>query len=220
MKKVLNWILDHLKLVFSLTVLVVVAIVVTVVMTSSYGTYKSYVKEYDAADLEARSQQAAQPIASEIVKSYSSPYGKKLSFDADDLTVQTTQTEYLNDGAIDLTTSGGTVSVKLSLEEKSFVDVVFTIYSNYQPKNADGEEIDEIEDILSSVNVTVNDEKMDDVLTLTRSGWYKLAFEGFALPEGDVTVTFASVSGKTAMMPLLKNVTFYSSAVLTAAEQA
>lgn len=211
MKKVINWVLDHLKLVFTLVVVVVTAIVVTVVMTSSYNSYKSYVKEFDANDLEVRSQQAAQPIATDIAKSYSSPYGKKLSFDASELTVETTQEEYLIGDYIDLTEKGGTVSVALELQEKSFVDVVFTIYTDYKVAGEDGEDVYGIEDVLSNISVTVNGEQMDDVVALPGQAWYKLSLSGFALPEGDVNVTFASVSGKNAMMPQLKNITFFSS---------
>ena len=217
MKKFGTWVLDHLKLVTTIVVFGVTAIIMAVYLIASYGAYQGYAKEFDKNDLEKRSQQAAQSLATEIVKSYSSPYGKKLSFNADDLNVQTSQEEYLIGDYIDLTTSCGKITTSLSLEQASFVDIVVTVQTEYSVTEGD-DEVYGVKDLLSNMQVVVNGETMDDVVDLPGQNWYKLAITGFALPEGDVNVTISSVSGKNKMMPQIKNVTFYSSAALSIVE--
>ena len=218
MKKIGYWVLDHLKIVVGVLVFGIAFIVIGVVMLSSYSSYQTYVKNFDKNDLEQRSQNAALPLATEIVDKYNSSYGKKRSFNADALDVTTTQQEYLIDDYIDLTTSGGKISVSLSLEKKSFVDIVCTISSEYKKKEND-EDVYGIKDLLSNIGFVVNGEVMDDVVDLPNSGegqeWHKLVMSGFALPEGKVNVTISSLSGKNAMMPQFKNITFYSSEVLS-----
>lgn len=217
MKKFGTWVLDHLKLVVTILVFGITAIVMGVYLISSYGAYQGYVKEFDKADLEKRSQQAALPLATEIVKSYSSPYGKKLSFNADELNVQTSQEEYLIGDYVDLTTSGGKITSSLSLEEASFVDIVITVQTEYSVTEGD-DEIYGVKDLLSNMQVVVNGETMDDVVDLPGQNWYKLVLSGFAIPEGSVNVSISSASGKNKMMPQIKNITFYSSAALSIAE--
>ena len=223
MKKIGNWVLDHLKLVVGILVFGITAIIIGSVMLSSYASYQAYARNFDKNDLEQRSQNAALPLATEIADKYSSPYGKKRSFNADELDVTTSKEEYLTDGYVDLTTTGGKISINLSLEKKSFVDIVFTISSEYKITE-DGEDVYGVKDLLSNVGFVVNGEVMDDVVDLPNSGngpeWHKLVMSGFALPEGKVNVTISSMSGKNAMMPQFKNITFYSSEVLSIVEEA
>ena len=51
-------------------------------------------------------------------------------------------------------------------------------------------------------------------------GWHHLVMVSFALPEGEVSVEMKSVNGKTALMPQLRSMTFFSSAVLSIPEEA
>ena len=223
MKKISNWVLDHLKLVVGILVFGITFIIIGIVMLSSYSSYQAYAKNFDKNDLEQRSQNAALPLATDIVTKYSSPYGKKRSFNAGDLDVTTSQEEYLVDDYVDLTTSGGKIAIALSLEKKSFVDIVVTLSSEYKTK-VDGEDVYGITDLLSNIGFVVNGEVMDDVVDLPNGGngpeWYKLVMSGFALPEGKVNVTISSTSGKNAMMPQIKNITFYSSETLSIVEAA
>ena len=191
-------------------------------MLNSHNAYIAYEKQFNQTDLEVRSVSAAQPKLIEMNDAFKSEYKNKLSFNADELTVSTTQEEYLNGDYIDLTEKGGSISVKLSLEEKSFVDIDFEIATEYV-KAASGNEEEQfgIQDLLSNVQFIVNGETMEEEgVELVEEGWHHLVMVSFALPEGEVSVEMKSTSGKTALMPQLKTMTFFSSAVLSIAEEA
>ena len=112
--------------------------------------------------------------------------------------------------SVDLTQSGGKIEAAVEIEEKAFVDIVFTISSEYKVTE-DGKDVYGIKDLLSNVGLVVNGEKMDDVVDLPDENWYQLALTGFAIPAGNVEVTLSNVSGKNSMMPKIRDVTFYSS---------
>ena len=220
MKKVLNWVLDHLKLVVTILVFGVTFIVIGAVMLSSYTSYKRYEANFNQNDLDIRSLSPAQPNNIEFDDNFKSQYGKKLSFEAgdEDLKVTTSQTEYLTDGYIDLTQSGGTISITLELEKKSFVDIVFLISSEYK-KVENEEEVYGVKDLLSNAGFVVNGEAMEEEVNLENGGsgpeWHQLVMSGFALPAGKVNVTISNASGKNAMMPQLQSITFFSSQKLS-----
>ena len=224
MKKVGEWFLNHLKLVLAILTFGITFIVIGVVMLNSFTSYKDYEAKFNANDLEVRSASAAQPTRTEIDDNYKAAYKNKLLFAADDLKVSTTQDSYLNDGFIDLTEKGGTVSLALELQEKSFVDIEFVISSEYKTKDADENEIFGVQDLLSNAGFVVNGEVMEDAVNLENSGngpeWHHLVMAGFALPAGPVNVTISNQSGKNAMMPQIKAINFYSSQVLSIAEEA
>ena len=220
MKKFGSWVLDHLKLVFTILTFGITLIVIGLVMLTSYTSYKAYEKKFNQNDLDIRSLSPAQPTSIEIADKFKSQFKKRFTFEAgmDELTVTTSQEEYLIGDYIDLTTSGGTISTSLELEEKSFVDIVFTLSSEYKVTEEDGD-VYGVKDLLSNSGFVVNGEAMEEVINLENSGpgqeWHQLVMSGFALPAGPVNVTISSASGKAAMMPQLKSITFYSSKPLS-----
>ena len=220
MKKFGSWVLDHLKLVFTILTFGITLIVIGLVMLTSYTSYKAYEKKFNQNDLDIRSLSPAQPTSIEIADKFKSQFKKRFTFEAgmDELKVTTSQEEYLTGDYIDLTTSGGTISTSLELEEKAFVDIVFTLSSEYKVTEEDGD-VYGVKDLLSNSGFVVNGEAMEEVINLENSGpgqeWHQLVMSGFALPAGPVNVTISSASGKAAMMPQLKSITFYSSKPLS-----
>ena len=221
MKKVLTWILNHLGIILCVIVFAVTFAVIGSVMLNSKKAYDAYEKQFNQTDLEVRSVSAAQPKLIEINDSFKSEYKNELKLAADELKVTTTQESYLNGDYIDLTEKGGSINVKLALEEKSFVDIDFEIATEYvKEASGDDEEVPGIQDLLSNVQFIVNGETMEEEgIMLDNEGWHHLLMVSFALPEGDVTVEMKSTSGKNALMPQLKSISFYSSAVLEVAAE-
>lgn len=220
MKKFGSWVLDHLKLVFTILTFGITLIVIGLVMLTSYTSYKAYEKKFAQNDLDIRSLSPAQPTSIEIADKFKSQFKKRFTFEAgmEELKVTTSQEEYLTGDYIDLTTSGGTISTSLELEKKAFVDIVFTLSSEYKVTEEDGD-VYGVKDLLSNAGFVVNGEAMEEVINLENSGpgqeWHQLVMSGFALPAGPVNVTISSVSGKAAMMPQLKSITFYASQPLS-----
>lgn len=222
MKKVLTWILNHLGIILGVIVFAVTFAVIGSVMLNSKKSYEAYEKEFNQTDLEVRSVSAAQPKLIEINDSFKSEYKNELKLATDELKVTTSQEEYLNGDYIDLTEKGGSINAKLSLQEKSFVDIDFEIATEYvKEASGDDEEVSGIQDLLSNVTFVVNGETMEEEgIMLDNDGWHHLLMVSFALPEGDVTIEMKSVSSKNALMPQLRSIAFYSSAVLSVAEEA
>ena len=220
MKKFGSWVLDHLKLVFTILTFGITLIVIGLVMLTSYTSYKAYEKKFAQNDLDIRSLSPAQPTSIEIADKFKSQFKKRFTFEAgmEELKVTTSPEEYLTGDYIDLTTSGGTISTSLELEEKAFVDIVFTLSSEYKVTEEDGD-VYGVKDLLSNAGFVVNGEAMEEVINLENSGpgqeWHQLVMSGFALPAGPVNVTISSASGKAAMMPQLKSITFYASQPLS-----
>ena len=221
MKKVLTWILNHLGIILGVIVFVITFAVIGSVMLNSKKAYDAYEKQFNQTDLEVRSVSAAQPKLIEINDTFKSEYKNKLELGINELNVQTTQDEYDMGGYIDLTEKGGSISVKLELQEKSFVDIDFEIATEYvKEASGDDEEVPGIQDLLSNVQFIVNGETMEEEgIMLDNDSWHHLLMISFALPEGDVTVEMKSTSGKNALMPQLKGISFYSSAVLSLASE-
>ena len=222
MKKLGTWLLNHLGLVLGIVTFAVTFAVIGVVMLNSHNAYLAYERQFNETDLEIRSLSGAQPKSIEFADDFKSEYKNRLDIPAEDLTVSTSQESFLSDdGYIDLTEKGGKVSVKLSLEEKSFVDIDFEIATEYVKKATSEEEEDEfgIKDLISNVQFVVNGETMEEEdINLVEEGFHHLLMVSFALPAGDVSVEMSSMSGKNALMPFLKGITFFSSQVLSVAE--
>ena len=216
MKKFGTWVLNHMVLVLAILVFGISFAVFGGVMISSRLSYKAYEARYNANDLAVRSLSPAQPTNIEILNNFKSKQKNKLAFSADELIVTTTQTEYLVDNYIDLTQRGGEISIALSTAEKTFLDIDFeiTTANEYQ---VDGETEIGVERLLSNVQFIINGETMDEEINLKGDEWQHLIMLGFALPEGDVNIQIKSMSGKNAMMPLVKGITLFSSAKLEAA---
>ena len=237
MKKVLNWFLNHMVLVVGILVLVIALGVWGGSVFKTNVDYKGYEKKYDENDLEVRSLYDAQPKRIEIaddyvtfndsgeIKSNKSGYKNAQNVTPDKFNVTTTQETYLAEGGyLDLTTSGGKVALKFTLEEKSFVDIVFVI-SSQNKYTENNEDKYGVKDLLSNVNFVVNNQTMEDDINLANKDgespeWHQLVMVGFALPAGDVNVVIQSASGKNAMMPQVKSIAFFSSQPLTLAQEA
>ena len=222
MKKVINWILNHFVLVGGLLTLVIILSVIGGMMLNSHLSYQEYEKRYDAIDLDVRSAAPAAPGYIEFDNQFKSRYPNSLTLTAQELTVTTSQEEYIVNDYIDLTTSGGKISVKLSLEEKSFVDIDFEVATEYITPAASEEDEDEfgIKDLISNVKFTINGENMEEKgVDLVNEGFNHLIMARFALPAGDVTVEIENLSGKAAMMPQLKGIAFYSTQQLSLAAE-
>ena len=220
MKKLGTWLLNHLGLILGIVTFTITFAVIGFTMLGSYTNYLAYEKQFNETDLEIRSLSGAQPKFIEMQDNFKSEYKNTLVLGASDLKVTSSQEDYMVDDYIDLTTKGGKISTKLSLEQKSFVDIDFEIATQYVTKGEDGDEFG-IKDLMSNVQIVVNGETMEEEgIDLVEEGWHHLVMVSFALPVGDVTVDFSSLSGKAALMPQLKSMTFYSSAVLQLAEEA
>lgn len=222
MKKVINWILNHFVLVGGLLTLVIILGVIGGMMLNSHLSYQAYEKRYDEIDLDVRSAAPATPGYIEFDNQFKSRYPNSLTLTAQELTVTTSQEEYIVNDYIDLTTSGGKISVKLSLEEKSFVDIDFEVATKYITPAASEEDEDEfgIKDLISNVKFTINGESMEEKgVDLVNEGFNHLIMARFALPAGDVTVEMESLSGKAALMPQLKGIAFYSTQQLSLAAE-
>jgi len=219
MKKVGTWLLNHLGLVLGIVTFAVTFAVIGVVMLNSHNAYLAYEQQFNETDLEIRSLSGAQPKFIEMNDNFQSEYKNKLVLGADELKVTTSQEDYLIDDYIDLTENGGKIETRLTLEEKSFVDIDFEIATEYSVEN-EGEEEFGIKDLISNVQFVINGETMEEEgIDLVEEGFHHLVMVSFALPAGDVTVEVQSTSGKNALMPQLKSMTFFSSQVLTLVEE-
>lgn len=232
MSKVGNFFLNNLRWLFALVVVGATAGVVTSQMMGSYNDYKSYEKAYDANDLAIRSEAAAAPKKIEIVDDFITYSGSqiktiksKFSYGynawAEDLKVTTSQDAYIVDDYIDLTEKGGTISLEMTVEEKSFLDIAFCISSSMETVVED-ETVYGVKDLLSNVSFIINGETMDEEIDLPNDSgdieWHHLVMSGFALPAGTVKITIKNNSGKNACMPKLRNIALFSSEIMTAVE--
>ena len=239
MKKVSTFILNHLSLLLGIVVFTVTFIVIGVVILNSYTSYKRYEKNFDKTDLDLRSLSPAEPKLIEIqddfvtykedgsIKKNKSSYKNSLNVWADEFTVS--QADALVDGGsvlstyIPTLTNGGSISIVLTIEEKSFVDLDFVISSEYST-TVEEETVYGVTDLLSSVDFIINGETMEEEINLENDGsgpnWHHLVMAGFALPAGDITIQIKSQSNKGALMPELRNLTVFSSEVASIKEVA
>lgn len=220
MKKLVTWLLNHLGLVLGIVTFAVTFAVIGVVMLNSHNAYLAYEKQFNETDLEIRSLSGAQPKLIEINDNFKSEYKNKLAFAADELKVTTSQTDYIVEDYIDLTEKGGKIEINLTLEEKSFVDIDFEIATQYvKAASGDNEEEFGIKDLISNVQFVINGETMEEAdIDLVEEDFHHLLMVSFALPAGNVKVEMSSMSGKSALMPFLRGITFFSSQVLTVVE--
>ena len=235
MKKVLNWILNHMVLIVGIIVFGIALGVGGGAVLKTNLDYKNYEAKYDENDLEVRSMYDAQPKRIEIddkfvsynadgsIKSDSSGRKNSLNVTPDQFKVTTSQQEYVTEGGyLDLTTSGGKVELKFTLPEKSFLDIVFVV-SSENAYQENGKDKYGVKDLISNVNFVINNQTMEDDVTLenengTGPEWHNLVMAGFALPAGQVNISIQSISNKQAMMPNIRNISLFTTQPLTAAE--
>ena len=233
MKKVLTWLLNHLKLVLGIIVFITTFAIIGTVMLNSYKAYKAYEEKFYQNDLDMRSIAPAEPNNIDIddefvvydsdgsIKSTKSSYKNQFTAWAEDFEVTSTQEEKLVEGSsvldsyIPCLEKGGTIEFKFSISEKSFVDLDFVIATDYEEETDDGT-IYGVKDLLSNVSFIVNGETMEEEIDLLNDGtptWHHLVMLGFALPEGNVTIQIQNQSGKGKFMPQLRNLSIFSSVV-------
>ena len=247
MKKVLNWIVNHGKITLGIATFLVTAIVIGSVMLGSQAAYKAYEKQYNDTDLEVRSVSSPAPTRIEFqddfvsysaggaTKANKSGRKKKYTAWAEELIVTTQQQSKLVEGDSYLDTyvpsiaAGGSVSMEVTLVEKSFVDIAFVI-SSEKENAASGSEPSYIgvKDILSRVDFVVNGEIMSDVVDLINEDnegpeWHTLVMAGFALPKGAIKIDIKSKGEKAndeanQCMPQVRNISVFANAALEAPE--
>ena len=88
MKKFGTWVLDHLKLVFTILTFGIAFLVIGIVMLSSYMGYQAYEKKFDQNDLDIRSLSPAQPTTIEINDGFKSSLKKSVVMPASLTSVQ------------------------------------------------------------------------------------------------------------------------------------
>ena len=209
----MKWILKHLRLFTGIIVFGVTFIIVGIVMLVSYNSYKDYEKKYYQNDLDMRSATAAAPKVVEIDDNFKSKYKTNLVAYAEDMTYTTTQANYapVQGEETYLPSINGKISVKLELEEKSFVDLDFVINTAAT------------DNLLGNVSIKVNNSLIEeDGIKVEKDGenieWHHLVMRNFALPQGELSIEFESVKGKKA--PDLKNIAVYANAALSYAQAA
>ena len=154
------------------------------------------------------------------VKSNKSGYKNAQNVNPEQFSVTTDQESYITEGGyVDLTSKGGRINLKFTLEEKSFVDIAFVI-STQNKYVESGEDKYGVKDLLSNVNFMVNNQIMEEEINLVNANgeapeWHILTMVGFALPAGDVNISIQSINSKNALMPQVKNIAFFSSQPLT-----
>lgn len=179
----MKWILNHLKTFAAIVVFGLTAIIIGVVMISSYTSYKNYEKTYYANDLEVRSVSAAAPKIVEINDKFKSQYKNSVKAEAAEYTTE------------------GTITLSLELEEKSFADLDF--YFNYAAT----------ENLLENMNIKVNDSLIEDdsiKLENEEAEDHHLVMSNFALPKGELKVEISGIKNKE--MPEIKTIAVYTSA--------
>lgn len=209
----MKWILKHLRLFTGIIVFGVTFIIVGIVMLVSYNSYNDYEKKYYQNDLDMRSATAAAPKVVEIDDNFKSKYKTNLVAYAEDMTYTTTQADYATVQGEEtyLPSINGKISVKLELEEKSFVDLDFVINTAAT------------DNLLGNVSIKVNNSLIEeDGIKVEKDGenieWHHLVMRNFALPQGELSIEFESVKGKKA--PDLKNIAVYANAALSYAQAA
>ena len=238
MKKVLSWIVNHLRLVITLSVVAVTLVVVGSVMLSSYISYKNYETQYNADDLEARSKVEPAPKGVDINDKYASfdgngnvksskGYSKKLTAIATDLTIEQPQ----NTKEADIVTAvgeGGDAyvpclktdgSVYMTFEvsgQSTNADIIFRLSSSYS-KTEDGETTYGIKDLFSYINFKINGIVMDGDVDLPNSSedqeWHLLVMKNFALAEGQYKVEISPIADKGEYMPDIRSISVLTNKV-------
>ena len=227
-----NFILDHLKIIVGALIGVIMVIVCGLVMLNSYNQFKKDDQAYNDNDLLVRSGVEAAPKKIAIndqfasykddgsIKSTKSNLKNKMSAFADEL---------VTDVDVDLEGSGklgtyipntvGSVSLNLTVDKTTFVDIDFVISSGYA-----GATTFDTEDILGQVNFKVNNNTIEGnniVLKNDSEGeveFHHLVMTGFAIPEGDLKISVNAISGKTAYMPNIRNISVFADATIAQAE--
>ena len=216
----MKWIIKHLKLLLAILTFGVTAVIIGVVMLTSYTSYQKYEKEFYKNDLEVRSMVAAAPRYIEIDDKYKSSYKEQLVVYAEDLNkskdvkpVGDKKEEAYLPGLVE----GGTINITINLAETSFVDINFLLNSTYKTGTGTKTKYGS-EDLLGNVNFKVNGNLMEEDVDLLNDGqgqnWHHLVMSGFAIPKGQITIEIASIKNKTAFMPDIKNIVVSANAAL------
>lgn len=215
----MNWIKNHIKLLLTILTFGITALVIGIVMISSYVGYKNYEKDYYVKDLEARSMVLPAPKYIEINDKFKSKYNTTLVAYAEDLTVNkdvkpigdNKESAYLS------LKDGGTVSLTVNLEETSFMDIDFVLNSTYKTGSGTKTKYG-TEDLLGVVNFKINGNAMEDTVNLENDGkgqnWHHLVMGGFAIAKGQITIEISSMKNKAECMPEINKIVLTANAPL------
>ena len=208
----MKWIINHLKMLLAIVTFSVTAIIIGVVMLTSYTSYKSYEKDYYVKDLETRSMVLPAPKYIEFNDQFKSKYSTTLVAYAEDLTVSKDVKPVganKEEAYLPALKEGGSISLTIDLDETSFVDIDFVVSSSY--KSGTGTKVKYgVEDLLGSVNFKINNNAMEGTVNLENDGkgqnWHHLVMAGFAIAKGQINIEISSIKNKTEMMPDIKNI--------------
>ena len=224
-----TWILNHLKIVVGITTAVVMLIVCGAVIGTSYLSYVKANKAYDENDLLVRSTVEAAPKKIAInddfvsykddgaVKAKKSKLRNNMTAWAEELVADA---DVEGEGKLGSYVSNTATSVEynLTVDATTFVDIDFVISSGY----SNNDKFD-TEDILDKVSFKVNNNKIEggSITLKNEEGdveFHHLVMTGFAIAEGDLKISVNAVSGKTAYMPFVRNISVFANANLAVAE--
>ena len=228
----MKFILKHLRILVAAVVVVVMVAICGIVILSSYNSFKAADDKYNENDLLVRSTVEPAPKRIAIndkfvsykadgsVKSTKSNLKNKFTAWADDLTKeQNIALEGEGKTGSYIPNSVDKVELNLTVDKLTFVDIDFVISSGY----ANNDNFD-TEDILGNVNFKVNNNTIEGgniVLKNDSEGdveFHHLVMTGFAIAEGDLSVSVNAISGKTAYMPYVRNISVFANANISFAE--
>jgi hypothetical protein len=238
MKKLLDWLVNHLRLVVTLSVVAITLVVTGSIMLASYLSYKDYERQYDADDLEARAKVEPAPKGVDIIDNYASfnadgyvksskGYGKKLTAVAEDLTItqpsnikesEIVEVEDIGgDAYIPCLKTDGSVAMAFEIEgQNTNADLLFRISSPYSKEEGD-ETIYGVKDLFSYINFKVNGIVIDGEVDLLNDSedqqWHLLVMKNFALAEGKYVVEVSPITGKGEYMPDIRSISVLTNKV-------
>ena len=243
----LNWIKNHIPACVAIVAMTVVIIVGGSLVLSSYNSYVAYEKQYYEDNLNAKVSTFPAPtdilidddfavykdngdvqLTKSTYKNSFSLFAKDISYESEDgLTNKLMGEEgVLNQYIGGMNEEGGSISINFNLSKNAFLDFDIVMASSMQAKS--GDEIVSTEDLFNFIVLKVNDVKLSSPeihLNVDKLGlnWHHLVFESTALKEGNNNITIESEGtnpnrNTCKVMPFLRNVTFYSDAVVSAAK--
>lgn len=246
--KFLNWIKNHIAACVAIVAVTVAVIVGGSLVLSSYTSYLEYEEQYYKDNLNAKVSTFPAPTDILIdddfavynkdgsVQLTKSTYGKSFTLFANDVTYKSEddQTDKLmsdGEGVLDkylggMNEDGGLITIDFSLSRHAFLDFDIILASSMQGEEET--EIVETKDLFNYIVLKINDVKLSSPeihLGVDKLGinWHHLVFESVALKKGNNQITIESEGTNPnhntyKVMPLFRNITFYSDATISAAQ--
>ena len=228
MKKVLTWIINHLRIVIGAIAVVALVIVGVSVMVVSYNKYLAEDKKFNENDLLVRSAVEAAPKNININDKFAS-YKNDGSLKSTKSKLKNSKTawadELKTDAEVTLQGQGktgtyipnfaGTVSLDLTVSELTFVDIDFVISSSYVSDTTY-----DTKELLDQVNFKVNNAAIEgkDITLANETGeveFHHLVMKGFAIAAGDLKISISTTSAKANYMPAVRNISVFANVEIT-----